>query len=143
MTSGGNSPFPARQFAQPATVGQVILFEVEHHRRHQHDRRCAAVGVRVVVAQAVYALLAGDLERRRFLVGREAPEARDLERVLGRRAEPGRRSRHCLRDEVHGPRTSSPNAASRATSGRIDSVSCAASVSALGRQIVEPRMTDG
>jgi len=55
----------------------------------------------VVTAQAIDPVLADDLERRWLLIGVEAAEARDLERVLGRGADPGSGARERLGQQLH------------------------------------------
>ncbi len=75
----------------------------EHQRRHQDQRRTDGL-VGVVAPQPVDRPLGDDLERRRLLVGLQATESRHLERVLRRGADPRRRLRDRLRDQVD-PRT--------------------------------------
>ena len=76
----------------------VVDLGREHHRRHQQDRRPTTA---VVVAQLVDAMLGGDLVRRRLLVGRQAAEASDLQRVLRRGSESAYRPRDRLRHQLH------------------------------------------
>ena len=84
----------------------VVDLGGEHHRRHEQHRRPAGRLAGVVAAQPVDALLADHLEGRGLLVDVQAAEARDLERVLGGRAEAAGRLGEGARQERHG-RTSS------------------------------------
>jgi hypothetical protein len=66
----------------------VVHLGREHQRRHEQDRRATLLLLGVVMAEPVDALLSRQLVRRGLLVGGEAAEARDLERVLGGGADP-------------------------------------------------------
>ena len=73
----------------------VVDLGAQHERRHeQHGRapaRPADAPVGEVAAQAEDPMLGDDLVRRRLLARLQAAEARDLQRVLRRRARGGRR----------------------------------------------------
>ena len=76
----------------------------EHQRRHQQHRRPGRLAG-VVVAQPEDRASRGDLERRRLLVGLEAAEARDLERVLRRGSQSRRRAQDGIRDQADDGKT--------------------------------------
>jgi hypothetical protein len=91
----------AQQCDRARARRHVVHLRREHHRGHEQHRGRAGRAVGVVVAQPVDALFARDLVRGRLLVGGEPAEARHLERILRRRAQPYGRSRQLLGDQVH------------------------------------------
>jgi hypothetical protein len=86
----------------------VVDLGGQHHRRHEQDGRSDAaravavvIGRRVVVAQAVDAVLGRHLVGRWLLLGIEPAEASHLERVLGSRAHPADGSGDPLGQQWH------------------------------------------
>ncbi len=108
--------------------GYVVDLGRQHHGRHQQHRRTGGwsggVAVVVVVTQAVDALLADHLIRRRLLFGVQAAEAGHFERILRGSAEPGHRPGDRLRQQLW--LSSSPLAPSQRTDRISVSGGCSA-----------------